>query len=95
MDKVVVAMKGYVYECIFFRITQYNADVHNTHAYSPILIHLCKLYLYKHLRRTEPTNLEIHEVTTDASLSTGTSPTTESIAPLNPEINPGNNKEPE
>ena len=31
-------------------------------------------------RRTEPADLEIHEVTTDASLSTRTSPTTESIA---------------
>jgi hypothetical protein len=37
---------------------------------------------------TEPVDLEIHEVTTGASLSTGTSPTTESIAPLKPRINP-------
>jgi hypothetical protein len=35
---------------------------------------------------TEPANLKIHEVTIGASLSTGTSPTTESVAPLNPEI---------
>ena len=33
---------------------------------------------------TEPADLEIHEVTIGASLSTGTSPTTESIAPVNP-----------
>ena len=44
---------------------------------------------YEHLRRTEPADLEIHEVTMDASLSTETSLTTESIAPLNLEINPG------
>ena len=31
-----------------------------------------------------PKHLEIDEVTTDASLSTGTSPTTESITSLNP-----------
>jgi hypothetical protein len=43
---------------------------------------------YKHLRMTEPADLGIHEVTTGASLSTGTSPTNESIAPLNPGINP-------
>ena len=44
---------------------------------------------YEHLRRTEPADLEIHEVTMDASLSTETSLTTESIAPLNLGINPG------
>jgi len=43
---------------------------------------------YEHLRRTEPADLEIHEVTMDASLSTETSPTTESIALLNLGINP-------
>jgi hypothetical protein len=36
---------------------------------------------------TEPADLKIHEATTDTSLSTGTSSTTESIAPLNPRIN--------
>jgi hypothetical protein len=34
-------------------------------------------------------NLEINEVTTDVSLSMDTSPTTEKIVPLNPEINLG------
>ena len=38
---------------------------------------------------TELTDHEIHEVITDVSLSTETSPTTESIALLKPEINPG------
>jgi hypothetical protein len=42
----------------------------------------------KHLRKTEPADFEIHEVTTDTSMSTGTSFTTESITPLNSEINP-------
>ena len=68
----------------FFRITQYNVDAHNTYAHSPLWTHVRKSYPYEHLRRTEPADLEIHEVTTYASLSTGTSPTTKSIAPLNP-----------
>jgi hypothetical protein len=38
---------------------------------------------------TESADLEIHEVTTGVTLSTGTSPTTESIGPLNPKINSG------
>jgi hypothetical protein len=33
---------------------------------------------------TEPTNLEIHEVTIGVSLSTETSPATEFVASLNP-----------
>ncbi|XP_021309936.1 uncharacterized protein LOC110432953 [Sorghum bicolor] len=37
----------------------------------------------------EPTDLEIHEDTTGASLSTETSPTTESITLINPRINLG------
>ena len=57
------------------------------HAHSPLWTHVCKTYPYEHIRRTEPADLEIHEVTTDASLTTGTSPTIESIAPLNPGIN--------
>jgi hypothetical protein len=47
----------------FFRITHYNADAYNTHAHLP--------YSYEHLRMTELTDLEIHEITTDASRSTG------------------------
>jgi hypothetical protein len=46
-------------------------------------------YTYEHLRRTELADLEIHEVTTTASMSTGTSSTTESIASLDLGINPG------
>jgi hypothetical protein len=52
----------------------------HTHAHWPLWTHVCKLYPYEHLRRTEPADLE---VTTDTSLSTVTSSTTESIAPLN------------
>jgi hypothetical protein len=44
--------------------------------------------LYEHLRRTELVDPEIHEVSIGASLSTETSPITESIVPLNLEINP-------
>jgi hypothetical protein len=39
---------------------------------------------------SEPADLEIHKVTTGASLLIGTPPTTESIAPLNYGINPEN-----
>jgi hypothetical protein len=53
-----------------------------------------KPYPYEHLRKTEPADLEIHEVTTGTSLSTGTSPTTECIAPLNPRINLGKYEHP-
>jgi hypothetical protein len=42
---------------------------------------------YEHLRRTESIDFEFHEVSTGASLLTGTSPATASIALLNPEIN--------
>jgi hypothetical protein len=38
---------------IFFRMAQYNADVHNTHAHSPLWIHVRKPYPYEHLWRTE------------------------------------------
>jgi hypothetical protein len=36
---------------------------------------------------TEPVDLEIYEIITDVSLSTETSSTTETIAPLNPKTN--------
>ena len=74
---------------VFFRITQYNVDAHNTHAHSHLWIHVRKPYPYEHLWSTELADLEIHEVTTGASLSMGTLPTTESIASLNTGINPG------
>ena len=73
----------YIY-VTFFRITRYNVHAHNpTYAHSPLRTHVCKLYSYEHFRRTEPTDLEIYEVTTGASLLIGMSRTTESIAPLN------------
>jgi hypothetical protein len=43
---------------------------------------------YEHLRKTIPTHLEIDEITTNGSLSTGTSSTTENTTLLNPRINP-------
>jgi hypothetical protein len=63
---------------LFFRITQYSADAYNTHAYLP--------YPYEHLWITELIDLEIHEITTGASLSTGVTYhwNSESIVPLNP-----------
>jgi hypothetical protein len=42
---------------------------------------------YKHIRNTVPAHLEIDEVTVRTSLSTGTSPTTETTTSLNPGIN--------
>jgi hypothetical protein len=45
---------------------------------------------YDRLRKPKSTDLEIHEVTIDVSLSMGTSLTTKNITSLNPEINPGN-----
>jgi hypothetical protein len=43
---------------------------------------------------TDSADLEIHEVTTGASLSTEISPTTKSIAPLKFGINPGKYEHP-
>jgi hypothetical protein len=65
----------YIYLYIYMRITQYIGDNHNTRTLIPI--HTRKLYLYEHLRRLCRQILKIDEVTTGASLSTGTSPTTE------------------
>jgi hypothetical protein len=66
----------------------------NMHAHSPLPIHVRKPYSYEHLRKTVPAHLEIDEVTTSTSLSTGTSPTTKSISLINPGINPGKCKHP-
>ena len=74
----------------FFCELQVQTQTLNTHAHSPLWIHVRKPYPYKHLRKTVPTHLEIDKVTTGASLSTGTSPTTESTTPLNPKINQKN-----
>ena len=52
----------------------------------PLWTHICKPYTYEYLQRLSRQILEIDEVTTCASLWTGTSPTTESTTPLNPII---------
>jgi hypothetical protein len=49
---------------------------------------------YEYIKETEPADLGIHEVTTGVVLSMETSPTTESIALLNPEINPEKHEHP-
>jgi hypothetical protein len=69
----------------FFLRTQYNADAHKNARTNTLWTRTHTPYLYEHLRRTETTYLEVDEVTTGASLLTDTSPTTESIAPLNPD----------
>jgi hypothetical protein len=66
----------------------------NTHVHSSLWTHAHIPYPYDHLRITEPTDLEVDEVTTGASLLTGTSPTTERIAPDNSRINPRKCKRP-
>ena len=60
----------------------------NAYVYSPLWTHVRKPYPYEHLRKTVPADLKIDEVTAGASLSTGTSPTTENTTPLNSGINP-------
>ena len=70
----------------FFEITRYNSDTYNARALTPLWTHVRKPYPYEHLQRSSRQILEIDEVTTCASLSTGTSPTTECTMPLNPRI---------
>jgi hypothetical protein len=65
-----------------------------SHHMSFFRTHLRKPYPYEYLQKTEPIDLEIHEVTTGVSQSTGMSPTTESITPLNPWTNPGKYEHP-
>jgi hypothetical protein len=62
---------------IFFRITQYNENAHNTHAHShPINTRTQTLSLWAPPKDWAPADLKIPEVTTGASSSTGTSLTT-------------------
>jgi hypothetical protein len=65
----------------FFLRTQYNADTHK-HAHKNIPMNARTPYPYEHLQGSEPVYLEIDEVTTDTSLLTGTSLTTERITPV-------------
>jgi hypothetical protein len=47
---------------VLFRITQYNADVHNVHTHSPLWTHVCKPYpLWAPPKDWAPVNLEILE----------------------------------
>jgi hypothetical protein len=78
---------GALFLFIFLRITQVQMQTFNTHAHSPLKIHIRKPYLYKHLWKTVTAHLKIDEITTGTSLSTGTLPTTESTTVLNPNIN--------
>jgi hypothetical protein len=74
--------------------TRYNTDTYkHAHTLTPMNA-ICTSYHYEHLWRTEPTDLEVDEVTTYASLLTDTSPTTEKIAPDNRGINIGKCKRP-
>jgi hypothetical protein len=86
-------MGGFIFS-IFFENTVQHRRSHKhtyTHLYERTHAHP---YPYEHLRRTEPADLEVDEVTTGASLLTGTSRTTKRIAPDNPGINPGKCKRP-
>jgi hypothetical protein len=57
----------------FFRLTPYNTNAHNTHTHSPLWIHVRKPYPMSTSGGLSTTNLEILEVTTGVSSSTGTS----------------------
>jgi hypothetical protein len=76
---------------VFFRETQLLADAHiHERTLTPMNADTHTLPIWAPPKnRVGPTNLEIDEGTTSASLSTGMSPTTERIMPLNPRINPG------
>jgi hypothetical protein len=77
----------------FLRISQYICT--DLHKYICIFTSInirTQTYPFKHLRKIELINLEINELTTDASLLTDTSHTTERIALLNPRINSENTK---
>ena len=47
------AIEDALIKIYFVRITQYNEDVHNIHAHSPLWTHICNLYPYEHFQRTE------------------------------------------
>ena len=70
---------------ISFLITQYNSNTHNAHTLTLINVRT-QPYLFEHLRKLNNQILEIDEVAIGTSLSTGTSPTTESTTPLNTKI---------
>jgi len=76
----------YSYVVIFLRITVQLRRSQHACTLTPMNTHRQTLPRYEHIQRTEPTHLEIDEVTTGTTLSTG-SPTTESIG-----INLGNYK---
>jgi hypothetical protein len=90
-DSVWTGKMPFTHAIGFFFKKKLHSTMHTltTHAHSPLWIHVRKPYPYKHLRRTEPADHEIHEVTSGASMSTGMSPTTKSITPFNPGINLG------
>ena len=66
---------AYHVSCFF--ITKYNSYSQRTHTHTSTT-YICKPYSYKHLQRLDRQILEIGEVTTSISLSTGMLPTTES-----------------
>ena len=55
-----------LYACliILFLRVHSTTQTFNTNAHSPLRTHARKPYPYEHLRRTEPADLEVHEVTT-------------------------------
>jgi hypothetical protein len=72
----------------FLRITRVQTQTLTTRTHTHPYEHTRKPYPYEHLQKIVPTHLEIDEVTIGVSLSTRTSPTTESTTPLNLGINP-------
>jgi hypothetical protein len=52
-----------------------HKDTHKMHARLPLWTHIRKPYFDEYLRKTKLSDLEIHKVTIDASVSTWTPPT--------------------
>ena len=74
------------FNLIFWYYTVQFIHSQRTHKFTPLWTHIHKLYPYEHLKTLSRQILEINEVTTGASLSTGTSPTTKCTTPLHHRI---------
>ena len=70
----------------FFHSLRSTIQTLTSHALSPLWTHEHKFYPYEYLRRPNCQILEIDKITTNVSLPTRTSSTTESITPLHSKI---------
>ena len=72
-------LSKYDFFSLFLLELHSTRQILTTHVHLPLWIYVRKPYPYEHLRKIEPTDHEIYEITTDASLSTETSSITASI----------------